>query len=86
MRKRSFTLRMRDISRQNKWWGGISDEAREYVNKLIAEWPFRMFEIKDGYLYLLLNHHRYINFRDSKVVKVAKFNGKNGYYYQTTTI
>lgn len=77
---------MKFTTSQNKWCEALDVKAGMYVNQLIAEWPFRMFEVKDGFLYLLINHHTYLNFRDSKVVKLAKCKGVNGYYYQTINI
>jgi hypothetical protein len=78
--------RMKSTPRPNNWCKALDSKSRAYVNQLIAEWPFRMFEIRDGFLYLLINHHTYLNFRDSKVVKLARLNGEEGYHYQTETI
>ena len=72
---------------KNKWWGNISRETINYINDLVKQWPCRMFEIKRGYIYIVVDHYMYIDFkREAKRVKLSECSGQDGYYYITHNI
>lgn len=61
-------------------------KVRECVNFLISSFSCRVFESKNGQLYLVLDHHRYLNYNQAARVRIGATKMKNGLYYQTDKV
>ena len=58
-------------------------KLRDYVNSLVASFFCRMFEVRDGFLYLLVDHHKFQNFKEAGRMKLGRSKDEEGYYYIT---
>lgn len=64
----------------------LDGDVKQCVNDLIKTFSCRMFQVKQGQLYLLYEHHRYIEWWKAKRVRVGSTKMSDGTYYQTATI
>jgi hypothetical protein len=65
----------------------LPEPLKDYINSLIQAFHCRMFEVKQGFIYLLVDHHKYIQYkREAKRMKLGKAEWKDGYYYLTEVI
>lgn len=73
----------------NKWCRAQAKEVIMYINQLMDEFPCRVFEVRNGWLYLVIDHYKHMDFkRHAKRVKLSKVKGnvQSGYYYLTHKI
>ena len=66
----------------------LTVEQRQTVDSLIKTWWCRMFEVRGGRLYLLVDHWKLLNWKkeSKRVLLCKKVATKDGYYYNTDLV
>jgi hypothetical protein len=72
------------VAKEEKAQLVLSSKLQAFVNDLIDEFFCRMFEVKNGNVYLVIDHYKYIDYKkNAKRVRLGTTVSKDGYYYIT---